>query len=245
MAKISGRQIFSGFSLLKFLLMLAGIAFFAAIRLLHLQDEFQNFYLTLDTLGPVGGLIFIVLYVIATLFMLPTFFLAIGAGVLFGMMQGIFIVSLASTAGAAASFLAARHLLRNALVSRFGSNRLYKAINGAVACDQWKIVLLTRLSPLFPFNILNYLFGLTGIPFSKYILASWVGMIPVTVAYVYLGTLGADIALIGPCITCHTPMQWALIAAGFIGAGGATIIVTRATKKILNSGEACAYSEES
>ncbi|MEA4881803.1 MAG: VTT domain-containing protein [Synergistaceae bacterium] len=245
MAKISGRQIFSGFSALKFFLTLAAIGFFAAVRFLHLQDNFQEFYLALDTLGPVGGLIFIVLYVIATLFMLPTFFLAIGAGVLFGLVQGIFIVSLASTAGAAASFLAARHLFRNALVSRFGSNRLYKAINGAVACDQWKIVLLTRLSPLFPFNILNYLFGLTGLPFSKYIFASWVGMIPVTVAYVYLGTLGADIALIGPCITCHTPLEWTLIAAGFLVTGIVTILITRTTKKILNSGEACAYSEES
>lgn len=245
MAKISGRQIFSGFSALKLLLMLAGIAFFAAVRLLHLQDEFQNFYLTLDTLGPVGGLIFIVLYVLATLFMLPTFFLAIGAGVLFGLIQGIFIVSLASTAGAAVSFLAARHLFRRALVSRFGNNRFYKAVNGAVACDQWKIVLLTRLSPLFPFNILNYLFGLTGLPFSKYILASWVGMIPVSVAYVYLGTLGADLALIGPCITCHSPLEWTLIAAGFLATGAATIFITRATKKILNSDETCPFPEES
>ncbi|NLB84222.1 MAG: TVP38/TMEM64 family protein, partial [Synergistaceae bacterium] len=204
MAKISGRQIFSGFSVLKFLLMLAGIAFFAAVRLLHLQDEFQNFYLTLDTLGPVGGLIFIALYVIATLFMLPTFFLSIGAGVLFGLVQGIFIVSLASTAGAAASFLAARYLFRDALVKRFGTNKFYRAVNGAVACDQGKIVLLTRLSPFFPFNILNYVFGLTGLPFAKYIFASWIGMLPITVAYVYIGTLGADLALIGPCITCHT-----------------------------------------
>lgn len=245
MAKISGRQIFSGFSVLKFLLMLAGIAFFAAVRLLHLQDEFQNFYLTLDTLGPVGGLIFIVLYVIATLFMLPTFFLSIGAGVLFGLVQGIFIVSLASTAGAAASFLAARYLFRDALVRRFGTNKFYRAVNGAVACDQGKIVLLTRLSPLFPFNILNYVFGLTGISFAKYIFASWIGMLPITVAYVYIGTLGADLALIGPCITCHTPLEWTIIAGGFLVTGVATIFITRSTKKILNSGETCPYPEES
>ena len=244
MAKISGRQIFSGFSALKFFLTLAAIGFFAAVRFLHLQDSFQEFYLTLDTLGPAGGLIFIFIYVLATLFMLPTFFLAVGAGVLFGLPQGIFIVSLSSTAGAAASFLAARHLFRRSLVKRFGTNKFYRAVNGAVACDQWKIVLLTRLSPLFPFNILNYVYGLTGLPFSKYIFASWIGMLPITVAYVYIGTLGADLALIGPCITCHTPLEWGLIVGGFLVTGIATLFITRSTKKILNSGEACSFTEE-
>jgi uncharacterized membrane protein YdjX (TVP38/TMEM64 family) len=139
------------------------------------------------SLGFWGPLFIIVIYVIASVLFLPGSVLTLGAGFLFKLVLGTITVSVGSTLGACAAFLVGRTIGRNWVAKKVSKSYKFKAIDEAVARQGFKIVLLTRLSPVFPFNMLNYAFGLTKISFWKYSLASWIGMLPGTVMYVYFG----------------------------------------------------------
>src|SRR4029434_5373395 len=112
-----------------------------------------------------------------------------GAGVVFGVLRGSIIASIAAALGAASAFLVSRYLARAWVARKIERNPKFKAIDEAVAKEGWKIVILTRLSPVFPFNVMNYTFGLTRVSFWEYFFASWIGMMPGTVLYVYVGSL--------------------------------------------------------
>lgn len=162
-----------------------------------------------DGLGPAGPVAYGLAYVLATVLFLPGSALTIGAGVAFGLLWGTVLVSLASVAGAALSFLLARYFLRGRLESsmREGAElpllgeersgkmwRFVEVVDRALGRKGWKIVALTRLSPAFPFNVQNYAYGLTRVGFRSYVLASWIAMLPGTLLYVYLGSAGAQVA---------------------------------------------------
>lgn len=134
-----------------------------------------------------GSLLVIIIYVIASVLFLPGSVITLGAGFLFKVVLGTIIVSVGSMFGACAAFFVGRTIGRNWVAGKVSKNYKFKAIDDAVARQGFKIVLLTRLSPVFPFNMLNYAFGLTKISFWKYALASWIGMLPGTVMYVYFG----------------------------------------------------------
>jgi uncharacterized membrane protein YdjX (TVP38/TMEM64 family) len=138
-------------------------------------------------LGVWAYAVVVVFYVVACVFLLPGSVLTLGAGFLFKLVRGAIVVSIGSTLGACAAFWVGRTIARNWIAARVGRNEKFAAIDEAVAHQGFKIVLLTRLSPVFPFNLLNYAFGLTKIEFWKYALGSWIGMIPGTVMYVYFG----------------------------------------------------------
>jgi uncharacterized membrane protein YdjX (TVP38/TMEM64 family) len=127
-------------------------------------------------------------YIIACVLLLPGSVLTLGAGFLFKVTVGTITVSIGSTLGACAAFIVGRTIARKWITSKIAQNEKFAAIDQAVAQQGFKIVLLTRLSPVFPFNMLNYSFGLTKISFWKYALGSWIGMIPGTIMYVYFGS---------------------------------------------------------
>ena len=114
----------------------------------------------------------------------------VAAGALFGSVVGVVVVSLASTTGAALAFLVARYLARDAVLRWVRRNPRYDAIDRAIGEGGWRVVALLRLSPLVPFNLQNYLYGLTAIRFWPCVLTSWAAMLPGTVVYVYLGHAG-------------------------------------------------------
>jgi uncharacterized membrane protein YdjX (TVP38/TMEM64 family) len=181
-------------------------------------------------LGPWGPLLFIVLYVVATVLFVPGSALTLGAGAVFGLAWGSVWVSLGSTLGAAASFLIGRHLARDAVQRRLGQNRRFTALDAAVAEAGWKIVFLVRLSPVFPFGLLNYAFGLTRVKFTHYLLASWIGMMPGTVLYVYLGTLArAATGNDSP----RTVWEWVALGVGLLATLGVVVQVGRIARRSL------------
>jgi uncharacterized membrane protein YdjX (TVP38/TMEM64 family) len=141
----------------------------------------------IDSLGNWGVLLFIAFYVLATMLLISAAVLTLGAGLLFGVVKGSIIASIASTIGATVSFLLGRYLLRDWVAKEIEKRPKFQAIDRAVAKNGWKIVGLTRLSPLFPFVFLDYAFGVTKVPLKDYVLATWIAMIPSTVMYVYLG----------------------------------------------------------
>jgi uncharacterized membrane protein YdjX (TVP38/TMEM64 family) len=138
-------------------------------------------------LGIWGPVFVIGFYILACVLMLPGSILTLGAGFIFKVVVGSVTVSIGSTLGACAAFLVGRTIARKWIAGKVARNKKFAAIDEAVAQQGLKIVFLTRLSPIFPFNMLNYAFGLTKISFWKYAIGSWIGMMPGTVMYVYFG----------------------------------------------------------
>lgn len=185
--------------------------------------------------GPWGPLIFVALYVVATVFLLPGSILTLGAGLVFGVAKGSILASIAATLGATAAFFVGRYLARGWVSQKIDGYGTFKAIDEAVARDGWKIVGLTRLSPVFPFNLLNYAFGVTRVTPRDYILASWIGMLPGTVMYVYLGSLAGDLATIGAGHRLRTPAEWTLYLIGLAATVAVTMYVTRLARAALTN----------
>lgn len=138
-------------------------------------------------LGFWGPVFVAAFYIIACVLLLPGSILTLGAGFIFKVVVGTITVSIGSTLGACAAFWVGRTIARKWIATKVAKNEKFAAIDEAVAQQGFKIVLLTRLSPIFPFNMLNYAFGLTKISFWKYALGSWIGMMPGTIMYVYFG----------------------------------------------------------
>jgi uncharacterized membrane protein YdjX (TVP38/TMEM64 family) len=147
--------------------------------------------------------------------------------------KGSVIVSVAATLGATAAFLVGRYLARDRVVRMIEGNERFQAIDDAVGREGWKIVGLTRLSPVFPFNLLNYAYGITKVSLRDYFLATWIGMIPGGVMYVYLGSLAGSIATLGRQGGDRTAAQWALYGLGLAATIVVTIFVTRIARKEL------------
>jgi uncharacterized membrane protein YdjX (TVP38/TMEM64 family) len=127
-------------------------------------------------------------YILACVLLLPGGIITLAAGFLFGVVTGTITVSVGSTLGATAAFLVGRTFARDWVRRKVAGRPKFAAIDRAVGEQGFKIVLLTRLSPIFPFNMQNYAYGLTGVKLWKYMLASWIGMLPGTLAYVYIGS---------------------------------------------------------
>jgi uncharacterized membrane protein YdjX (TVP38/TMEM64 family) len=180
-------------------------------------------------LGPAGPALFIALYIAATVAFLPGSILTLGAGAVFGVVWGTVWVSIASTLGATAAFLIGRHFARDWVAAKIESMPKFKAVDAAVAEGGWRVVGLIRLSPAFPFNLLNYAFGITSVGLRDYVLASWAGMLPGTVMYVYLGSLAGDLAT----NASGGGAQFALKAVGLAATIGATVYVTKLARKAL------------
>lgn len=184
-------------------------------------------------LGPWGPAIFVLLYVAATVLLLPGSVLTLGAGAVFGLVKGAVLVSVAATLGATAAFLVGRYLTRDWVAGKVERYPRFAAIDRAVAREGWKIVGLTRLSPVFPFNLLNYAFGLTRVSLRDYFFASWIGMMPGTVMYVYVGSLAGDLATLGAGSRARTPAEWALYGVGLLATVAVTVYVTRLARAAL------------
>ena len=206
---------------------------FIHISSLNLQEFLQNTLQWINSLGAVGGIVFIGIYIIATLAFLPASILTLGAGVIFSITWGSLYVFIGATLGATAAFLIGRYLAKGWVKEKISSYKKFATIDQAVSKKGLKIVLLMRLSPLFPFNLLNYALGITSVSFSDYSLGS-VGMIPGTIMYVYLGSLAGDIALIGGKNQPNNMiLHWVIQIIGLIATIAVTVYVTKIAKKAL------------
>jgi uncharacterized membrane protein YdjX (TVP38/TMEM64 family) len=181
-----------------------------------------------------GAVLFAVAYVPAAVLFVPGSLLTLSAGFVFGVLKGTLVVSAGSTAGAAAAFLVARTVARDWVSRRITGRPKLAAIGRAVAKEDFKLVLLTRLSPVLPFNVLNYAFGLTEVRFGHYVLASWIGMLPGTVMYVYLGSAANSVASLLSEETPRSTGRQVLFGMGLAATVSAVVIVTRAARRALD-----------
>ena len=153
-----------------------------------------NFIQWAKGMGVAGGALYALFYILGTALFFPGLPLTLGAGFLYGAIIGTLVVSPASVAGATLAFLIARYIARDWVTRRLKKYPQAAALDRAIEKNGFKAVVLLRLQPVLPFNILNYALGLTSIRLRDYMLASWIGMFPATVLYVYLGSIMNDIS---------------------------------------------------
>ena len=185
-------------------------------------------------LGFWGPLVFVLGYAIAVVAFVPASLLTLAAGAIFGLAAGTVYVLVAATLGACAAFLVSRHLARARVERRLAGNPRFAAIDRAIGEQGLRIVFLLRLSPAFPFNLLNYALGLTRVRFGDYAIAC-AGMLPGTLLYVYSGKLAGDLAALAagarPEGDGGRTLLWAV---GLLATLVVTLIVTRIARRALS-----------
>lgn len=186
--------------------------------------------------GAPGIAVFAIAYVASTVALLPAFVLTLAAGSIYGPVTGTAIVSPVSVVAATAAFLLGRTIARGWIARRVASQPVFAAVDHAVASQGFKVVALLRLSPLVPFNVLNYALGLTNVRLRDYVLASWLGMLPATALYVYLGSLVTNIGALGNARAGGSPSTPArlLYWGGLVATVAVVVLVTRAARQTLD-----------
>ncbi len=213
---------------------LAGLALLlvaaAGRRLAGLVPAFAEW---VHPMGPLGSVAFIVGYAAAVVAFVPAAPLTVAAGAVFGLAAGTVYVLVGATLGAAAAFLLSRHLVRAPFERRLSSDMRFLAVDQAIAREGWKIAFLLRLSPLFPFTLLNYALGVTRIRFIDFLLAS-VGMLPGTLLYVYSGKVAGDLAAVAADqLPARGIGYYLVLGAGLAATLVVTILITRLARRAL------------
>ncbi|HZE89679.1 MAG TPA: TVP38/TMEM64 family protein [Verrucomicrobiae bacterium] len=184
-------------------------------------------------LGVWGPVVFIAGYALAAVAFVPGSILTLAAGAIFGLGWGTLYVYIAATIGSSAAFLVSRHLARAVIEKKIAGNVRFASIDRAVGAQGKKLVFLLRLSPIFPFNLLNYALGLTKVAFTDYVVAS-VGMIPGTILYVYYGKLAGDVAALASGAAVQKGAgYYAVLGLGLLATVVVTTLVTRTAQKAL------------
>jgi uncharacterized membrane protein YdjX (TVP38/TMEM64 family) len=218
-------------------LILIVIALFLAMRFLPVQQWLRSFSDWVGEMGAAGIFIFIVVYALATVLMAPGSILTIGAGFAFGLWKGFLAVSAGATLGASLAFLVARFIAREKIEAIAQRNEKFRNLDRAIGGQGAKLIFLLRLSPVIPFNLSNYFYGLTGVRFWPYVLASWIGMMPGTFLYVYIGTAGkaAVAAAAGGEAVKSGWQYWTFLGVGLAATVIVTIWVTKIAQDALKS----------
>lgn len=210
--------------------LIAGAVLIAGVVLgvVFLGNRLSPFLDQARGMGASGAVLIVLLYIAACVLMLPGAILTLAAGAVFGVWGALPIVSAGATLGACAAFLVGRFIARNWIARLLAGRPKLAAIDRAVGDKGFTIVLLTRLSPVFPFNLQNYAYALTRIPFWKYALATWLGMLPGALMYVYIGSVFGQ-AVRGE----KTATEWAFYAIGLVASVLAAIIIARIARNAL------------
>jgi len=200
--------------------LLTALAFLLPVR--EWFDVFEDRVESMD-LGA-GLLAFGIVYVVATLLLVPGWIFPLAAGAIFGLGWGMAITLGSVTASSAAAFVTTRYLLRGPAEKLAKRHRLFSAFDKAVDKEGWRMVALLRMSPLLSFGIKSYFFGLTCVVMADYLAGTLVGMLPGLLLKVWLGDAGRDV------VTRGGPLQWAILSTGIAATVVASVIVTRVTR---------------
>jgi uncharacterized membrane protein YdjX (TVP38/TMEM64 family) len=183
--------------------------------------------------GAIGVMLFFVVYVLATVLVLPGSILTLAAGFAYGPLWGLAVASPASVAGATCAFVLGRTVLRRWAERKLAASDRARAIDAAVERDAFRLVLLLRLSPVIPFSVLNYVLSLSNVPLRTYVVASFIGMLPATALYVYLGSLVPAAAQLAGATSETSTAQMVLYAVGFVATVAVVVLGTRAARQAL------------
>jgi uncharacterized membrane protein YdjX (TVP38/TMEM64 family) len=200
-------------------------------------EQFSAMLKWVESRGIQGAFLIGVVYALSTVALIPGSLLTLGIGAVYGPWLGFAIVSPASVVGATIAFLLGRSVFSGAVEKKMAGNRKFHAIRGAIEEGGLKVLFLVRLSPVFPFTIVNYAFGLARLKVSTYILGSFFGMLPGTFMYVYLGSIAGDLASIrSGGIDQEEPSLQVMKWVGLVATVLVTWVVTKRAKQSLSEG---------
>lgn len=218
-------------------LMLGGVVLVAlvgALLLLPVHAWLLQAVTAVRGLGAAGVVVYGVLYVLATVLMLPATVVSLGAGLLYGQWLGSTVVAIGATVGSTLAFLLGRTALRGTVEGWMAERPRFRALDAAMADQGFKIVLLMRLSPVFPFSLINYGLGLTRVTLPEYVAATFLGILPGVFLFVYVGTTldglgqlasGADAGAAGQVL------KW----VGLLATVAVTAVITRTARRALDA----------
>jgi uncharacterized membrane protein YdjX (TVP38/TMEM64 family) len=214
-------------------------AILGALLLFGVDEQVLRLLTWLDAQGPWASLLFMLIIAAVVVLLLPGALFTIGAGFVFGVVEGTVYVVFGTTLGAMIAFLIARHLFGERATRFVLRHNKLKLVSEELAPQGWKVVMLTRLVPFFPFKLSNYFFGLMPFSLRGFTGGTFLGIIPFSVHNVYLGSIAADIATLGTRNTDRTPLEWGLYGVGFLVAVGVVIYLSRLARRALTR-----YAEE-
>lgn len=217
--------------------LIASIVVAAGVGFLFLpaREWFAQFQDLIESLGAVGPVVFALAYVVLTVLLIPGSALTLAAGAIFGLWIGVITVIIGSNLGALCSYLLARTFLREKVAQWAEANPKFAALDRAIGREGFKMVLLTRLSPIFPFTLLNYFLGLTTVRMVPYVVANVIGMAPATFLYVYIGAAARD--ALGGGAEDAAVFKQILKYVGLLATIAVVALVTRLAKKALAQAE--------
>ena len=193
--------------------------------LMPIEDWSDTFQAWIEGLGSFGWMLFVAVYVVGTVLLVPGSVLTFAAGLAFGLGIGFPLVVVSATIGATLAFLIARYLARNVVESLMQKRPKFKAIQSAVSEGGWKVVALLRLSPVLPFNLTNYFYGITDLKLREYVAATFFGIMPGTLINVYVGAAGKAASGEGA-----SALEWSFLAIGLVATVAAAVFVTKTAK---------------
>ena len=218
---IIGSTIFVG-------LLLGGMIYF-----FDLQSHVRDLLEWIDAQGIWAPILFILLDILIVLFLFPGVLITMGAGFLFGVVKGSIYIIIATTIGAVLAFIFARYLLNERIEKYLSSYPRLNFVDQLLATEGWKLVLVTRLIPFFPFKLSNYLFGLTKFKIKDFFIGTFFGIWPITIFNVYVGSITADLSTLGKSTT-KTNLEWGFYIFGFVITVFVVFYVGHRARKALN-----------
>lgn len=189
----------------------------------------------IESLGALAPIVYVLVYVATTLLLIPGSLLTLGAGGIFGFWRGFAVVFVGANLGALCAFWLTRTFLRQRVAQWAAGNVKFAALDRAIGREGFKMVLLSRLSPVFPFTLLNYFLGLTTVRTGSYVLANLIGMLPGTFLYVYLGVTARD--ALGASSGGIGKWQLALRIVGLLATVAVVVLITRTSKRAMAQAE--------
>ena len=216
-----------------FSILLIVAAFLLILRALPVDALLEGLQIWVQRLGPWGPAVFAAIYAVWTVLFLPGAALTLAGGAIFGLGKGLLAVWAGASVGLAVSFLIARYLARERVSAFARSNPKFGAIDRAIGQGGWKIVAMLRLSPVMPFNVQNYLYGVTAIGFVPAVLTSAAFIVPGTFLYIYLGHVAAQAAEAASGGQGRSAAEWGLLAVGLLATVLVTVYVTKLASKAL------------
>lgn len=217
--------------------LLAGAALVALILLGRAAGQHLVAFLEwVDGLGPWAPILFVLGYAGATVAFVPGSILTLAAGAVFGIAQGVAWVFLGALLGSTAAFLTGRYLARSWVEGRIGDDHRFRVLDRRIGEEGLKLVVLLRLTPIMPYNLLNYALGLTRVRLVHYVIGA-LGMLPGTLLYVYSGRVAGNIAAAaGGAEVVRGPGYWAILVLGLLATLLLTVLVTRMARAALREG---------
>eukprot|EP00808_Paulinella_micropora_P014271 g79017.t1 len=211
----------------------AGLLLLSWLHSKFLKHRLMFLFHWLQHLGKVDGAL-VLCAANASIFLLPCLPFTLAAGFLFGTVQGTLLISLSSTTAAVLSFLLSRYMARGWIERAFSKKAAFRAMDHAINESGFRLVFLVRSSPLAPYGVSNYLFGLTSVSFMDYVVATFLGMLPVNMVEVYFGTAIKNVSDILRGEVASSRTNIAFFWLGLLVSFGVTLYVTLWMRAVLD-----------